>query len=304
MALTISTGFRNNLAWGLGWGAILKGGVIDVYTGSKPTTANDAKNGTKLFRVTLAAAALTAETRAACRAVVSADAGTINSITIGGVTIATGINLIDSAVTCGTDAAASMALIVAAINARYSYPDFWAVASGTTVGGTTYGIGTTGEFFIIAPKNSGTVFNENNITFETTTTQITLNGGSAGTDRTGSFALGTGTGHSGNTAIPGVAMANGLTVAYPAAIGVISKEATAWQGVGLATDTAGWFRFICNPGLDDGTGALSGTQADALICRMDGTVGTSGSNLIVSSTAVTTGATQTISAFILTIPAS
>jgi hypothetical protein len=76
--------------------------------------------------------------------------------------------------------------------------------------------------------------------------------------------------------------------------GVLSKDANAWAGVAGATGTASYFRLVVNT--DDGT--LSTTQI-----RMQGTIGTSGADLNMSSVAIVLGATQTIDTFDLTMPA-
>ncbi|MBF0555912.1 MAG: hypothetical protein HQK96_15415 [Nitrospirae bacterium] len=79
-----------------------------------------------------------------------------------------------------------------------------------------------------------------------------------------------------------------------AVAGVISKAAAeTWSGTAVATTTAGWFRLMATG--DDG--ASSTTEE-----RIDGAVATSGSQLNMSSTAITSGAVQTISTFTITMP--
>lgn len=81
-----------------------------------------------------------------------------------------------------------------------------------------------------------------------------------------------------------------------AAGGTLSKNTgEVWSGVAVASGTAGWFRFYAN---DMTTGAVSDTV------RFDGSISTSGAQLNMSSTAVTTGATTTIDSFTITFPAS
>lgn len=88
---------------------------------------------------------------------------------------------------------------------------------------------------------------------------------------------------------------NGLEFG-PVVSGVVSKLASeVWSGVGVAAGTAGWFRFYSNE-MDTG--------ADVSAARFDGSVGTSGANLIMSSTSVVVGATSTVDAFSITLPAS
>lgn len=81
------------------------------------------------------------------------------------------------------------------------------------------------------------------------------------------------------------------------ASGIVSKVAAdTWSGVAVATGTAGWFRFYANP---TDAGALSTT-----LPRFDGSIATSGAQLNMSSTSITSGATITIDTFAITFPAA
>jgi len=94
--------------------------------------------------------------------------------------------------------------------------------------------------------------------------------------------------------VPGVGT-NGLELAAPIS-GVIGiKSGEVWSGVGLATGTAGWFRFYCNK---EHTGAV------ASAVRLDGNCGTSLAQLNMSSLSIVEGATTTIDSFDVTMPAS
>jgi len=93
------------------------------------------------------------------------------------------------------------------------------------------------------------------------------------------------------------AVANGLNFDEPVA-GVIGKNSTVWSDAGLATGTAGWFRFYSNSYLSMGAGAGA-----ASVC-FDGSVGTSGADLNLSSTSIVLAATTTIDEFEVTLPAS
>lgn len=76
------------------------------------------------------------------------------------------------------------------------------------------------------------------------------------------------------------AAANGLNW-DDAVLGVINKAAAeTWKATGIADGTAGWFRFCANPA---DTGLLSTSLA-----RVDGSVGTSGADMLVVSTAIVT----------------
>jgi hypothetical protein len=95
---------------------------------------------------------------------------------------------------------------------------------------------------------------------------------------------------------PGTAT-NGLDFDDPVA-GVISKAAAeSWQDAGLASATAGWFRFYDNA-------YQTGADATYYKIRFDGSVGLTGSDLNLSDVAIVLGATTTIDTFQFTFPAS
>lgn len=101
------------------------------------------------------------------------------------------------------------------------------------------------------------------------------------------------------TTTSGVSAVNGLKMDYNAAAGVFTKDITqTWSGTAGATGTAGWFRYESSV-VDAGS-----LDSSAVFMRMDGNIATSGSNLNMSSTTITSGALQTISTFSLTIPAA
>jgi hypothetical protein len=76
----------------------------------------------------------------------------------------------------------------------------------------------------------------------------------------------------------GVAMpGNGLTFAAPAAGSITKTLAEVWSGVGLTSGIAAWFRLY---------DANITTGASITALRLDGTVGTSGTDLIVTSTSI------------------
>lgn len=288
MALRFSQGVVNNLAMGQGWGDILKNSTCVVYSGSQPTTADLAATpGTELVRFTTSGSALTAETRAAFKITLTGATGNITALTVGGVSI---IDL--TALPTFTTVAALVTSAISSINSTWSYPDYYAVASGTTVGSQTYGSVDTASFWVIAPKNSGTNLNA-------LTVACTVASGSAPSINGGSSTTVGGTG-----AVAGVAASNGLVMTYPASGGVISKYGT-WSGTASASGTAGWFRILCTPNFDTGLTNLSSSSDDAkLILRIDGTIGTSGSDMIVTSTSITSAVSQTVSTFSLTVPST
>lgn len=91
------------------------------------------------------------------------------------------------------------------------------------------------------------------------------------------------------------AYGNGLEFENDPLSGEVEKNSEVWSGLGLADGTAGWFRFYANP-TDAG-------NASTTLPRIDGSVGTSGSDLVMGSTAIVTGRTYTIDTFKLTFAA-
>lgn len=87
---------------------------------------------------------------------------------------------------------------------------------------------------------------------------------------------------------------NGLTWAAPAG-GTVSKSTDNWKFVGLAAGTAGWFRLKGN--------AVDAGLASTVLPRMDGSVGSAGTDLVLSNITVAVGAPCTIDVFAFSIPA-
>jgi len=82
----------------------------------------------------------------------------------------------------------------------------------------------------------------------------------------------------------------------PVVSGTVSKLASeTWAAAASATGTAGWFRFY-------DTNETTGASLTAV--RFDGSVGTSGTTLELSSSGLVSGATVTIDTFSITLPAS
>lgn len=96
----------------------------------------------------------------------------------------------------------------------------------------------------------------------------------------------------------GVSAVNGLQFDV-ASSGSIGKDTLqAWTGVAVASGTAGWGRFVgsvADSGLADST---------ATEIRLDASIATSGGDISMSNTTVTSGATQTVASFLVTQPAS
>jgi len=88
---------------------------------------------------------------------------------------------------------------------------------------------------------------------------------------------------------------NGLEFEDDPTAGVLEKDSgETWQGIGIGGGgTAGWFRFYANNRLQG---------ASSVSVRFDGACGTSGTEMIMSSTTVVVGATTTIDTFSVTNP--
>lgn len=91
--------------------------------------------------------------------------------------------------------------------------------------------------------------------------------------------------------------ANGLNFdGDAAAAGVLAKESSeTWQGDGVAAGTAGYFRCYAN---------AYTTGASTTAVRFDGTCGTSGAQMIMSSTTISVSATTTVDTCTITQPAA
>ena len=88
----------------------------------------------------------------------------------------------------------------------------------------------------------------------------------------------------------------GITFAASASSGAISKNGSeTWKGTNAASGTAGYFRLV--GASDDGTSST--TQP-----RIQGTIGTAGEDMNLSSVSLTSGAEQTIDYFSVALPAS
>lgn len=282
MSIRLSQGVVNAQAMGNGWGEIIKNSICVVYSGAQPTTADLAATpGTELVRFSLSSGAVTNPTRATALVDFTNTTGNLTVLTIGGTSIIGGTITYTSATQLAADT-------VTSINNTWTFPDYYAVVGGTSIGSVTYGSDPK-IVYIIAPKNSGTSLNG-----------LTV----AGTVAGGTFAIngGSSTTLGGTGATAGVAAVNALSMLYPAVGGTTSKSGT-WSGTASATGTAGWFRLLCTPNFDTGLTTLSTSNNDAyLILRIDGTIGTSGADMLVTSTSLVSAVSQTVTSFSLTVP--
>lgn len=86
----------------------------------------------------------------------------------------------------------------------------------------------------------------------------------------------------------------GLSLSGTPSGGSIAKATEVWQGTNLATGTASFWRFVKT----GDTGAASTTEV-----RLQGNAATSGSELVMTSIVLSSGATQTIDFFTVALPA-
>lgn len=178
------------------------------------------------------------------------------------------IDILGGAVTNTGTAAGTATAVAAAINNNPK--NMLYVASST---------GATGVVTLTAKPGLGTLVNGHAVSGTATTTTLgTL------------VNIGSG--------VAGVNPANGLRFGDSASGILVKDSAQTWSGVGVAAGTAGYFRF-------EGSVADSlAADSSAVYIRLDGNIATSGANLNLSSTSIAVGATQTISTFSLTMPAS
>lgn len=264
MAVRLSTYLRNYM---LGIGSlkrVLQGGEIRIFTGSQPSSADNAETGTLLVTLTSSSGARTAETRGTGTITLSGSGGQVDSVTVDS---ADTLNLIGAAIPYDTSLTITAALVAAAINKYGRAVDIEATSSGAVI--TLY-----------APRGSGTEWNGVDIT-------TSVSGGTLG-----AVDVNFGSG------VTGVAFVNGLLFDAPAS-GSMEKDSTqTWSGVAVASGVAGWFRFVGAP-TDAGT-----ADSSFVLPRIDGNVATSGANLNLTSTNITATATQTVSSWTWTMPAS
>lgn len=303
MSLKFSQGVVNGLAMGMGWGEIIRHGEVAVFSGTQPTSPEVAATaGTELVRFTIGANTANASTRpvrAVCQ--IKLGTGTLAAGDTVKLTLGDANNTMCTWTGYAGTANAGAASFANAINSSWSFPDLQAVVAGTSVGSVTYGANANAanEVYVIAPKNSGAMLNSlsANLTVSTPANcAFQINQGTANTS--GAFANATygALGVAANESVQ-------LTMSYPANAGTVTKAGT-WSGTAANSGTAGWFRILCTPNYDaNGTTNLSTTGADALfIMRIDGTIGTSGADMLVSSTSITAAVSQTVSTFSLTVP--
>lgn len=206
MALRFSKGLRNFLNEGGSLKDAFAGGKLMYYTGTQPTTADDAVAGTLLVTITDNAGSYTSETSSAGSVALtggasgSVDTLTVNSIEVMGSATAFNASLIQTA----TD-------IVTKINDNPKNKLF--VASNAA--------GTSATITITAKPGLGTLPNGWVVASAVTTITKTDSNMASGVDG-----------------------ANGLILGDSAAGVITKKSSQTWSGSAAASGTAGWFRLV------------------------------------------------------------
>lgn len=220
MALSWSTGIRNFAQSHGSYKRALQGGVLEIFTGSAPATADTAKSGTLLCTVSLGSGAVTKEVMNVATIVLSGSGGTVDSITING------SEILGAVVSYTTDLTETARLVTQQINSYQPVdgPKYFARSNGACINiAQLPGCGTAGSGWACTAAAT-------TMTFASTT------------------ALG-------GTGGYGVAGSNGLTYGGSTA-GIMSKSGV-WSGVNVATGVAGYFRIT---GSENDAGTASTTS--------------------------------------------
>lgn len=269
MALRFSPALQNFVAQQGAWKEAFDAGSIVIYSGTQPTTpdlAETVNGGTLLVTLTSSAGAKTNEVSGTGVITLTGAAGSVDTITL------LGVEIMGSSTAFDTSLTVTAAAIALKINRNPK--NKFVVATNAA-----------GVITLTARPGFGTLLNSAALATTVTTMAATVT----------STSFGSGTGGS----VAGVNQANGLKMDYNAAAGVLTKDVTqTWSGTAVATGTAGFFRY---KGSVVDAGSL---DSSAVFLRMDGNIATSGANMNMSSTTVTSGALQALSTFSFTVPAA
>ena len=127
MAFKLSTGLRNFV---LQRGSIrdaLQGGIIQIYSGTQPSSADAAPSGTLLATISAASVARVAEVLATGTATLAGASGSVDGMTVNGVEI------MNNPVAFSSTIENTAAEVAAEINKSKSSPEYRASASGAVV---------------------------------------------------------------------------------------------------------------------------------------------------------------------------
>lgn len=127
MTLRVSTALRNHVLSGGSVKDALQGGKILIFSGAQPTSADAAPTGTLLATITASGGAHTPEVQATGTVTLSGSAGSIDGVTVNGVSV------IDASVPFNTTLTQTALDLAAAINSSASNPEYTASASGSVV---------------------------------------------------------------------------------------------------------------------------------------------------------------------------
>ena len=256
MAVRLGMKLRNDILDGSCLRNLLRGGIIHIYSGVQPASADSAESGTLLVKITDTKADYTGGTAATADIqLTGGSAGSIDTVVVGD-----GIPLIGSAVDYVTGLNETATALAAAINAYANVLGISAVAVTDTV-------------TLSMPLWMGVAPNATALTVTKTTLTTTED----------------------STFTSGADATAGLAFAAAASAGTLTKDSATWQGTGLQDGTAGWFRWY---------DADYVTGADTTACHMDGSAGTSASQLLMSSAAIQDGVDVTVNSVNITEPAS
>jgi hypothetical protein len=264
--MKFSSGFVTNLCRSGGYWKNLANGVLKLYSGAEPATADAAATGTLLATLTLSGSAWTAEVQAEYAFTVSGTSGTITNVKVGG------LEILGSTVTWASDNTTTAALIAAKINDHSSPTQFVARSSGAVV-------------YVKCPPTSGTAY-----------AAIVIATTCSGGDMAATVAS-SGLPNGSNGTTLGVAAVNGLNFQFPAVAGVFTKETTVWQDTSAdASGTVGYARLTLE-GTDDFT-------LSTAFRRVQYSVGTSGADITSSVLTTTAAAPVILNTFTFTVPTS
>ena len=156
MTVRLSTGLRSAINGRLGFAGAFAKCSINIYSGSQPATADAAATGTLLGVVTVSSGALTKEVQAAQTITIAGSAGSIDTVSVGGLNI-----IPDGAVAFDTSTAITATNLSNAINRNGL---FTATVSGSVV--------------TVSPRpGAGATYN--GVSFATTVTTLTATVGAA-----------------------------------------------------------------------------------------------------------------------------
>jgi len=128
MSLRESTGFRNFRQQYGSTKRGLAGGILQIYSGAQPTTADDAPNGSLLNTITLASGTHTPETLSSGTVTLTGGAaGSVDTITVDS------IDILGGAVNYNASLTQTAADVAAKINTTLSSPEYTATASGAII---------------------------------------------------------------------------------------------------------------------------------------------------------------------------